>query len=139
MSKKNGKKKPIDLTIKDLTVRQPTIEIHEILPVIPFSLIVIAKSESGKTNIILNIILNIIKIFKDNLCIFQETPDLSVKKHLLNKKINGIKYKSFFDKKGNNILESIFNYQEELYDNDEKMDHTLLYLDDIYHEIMDER
>ena len=79
MSKKNGKKKPIDLTIRDLTVRQPTIEIHEILPIIPFSLIVIAKSESGKTNIIFKYHFKYHpKIFKDNLYIFQSTPDLSV-------------------------------------------------------------
>lgn len=63
-------KKKIDLSIIDLTTRLKTTSINDDLPRVPFSLICTAKSESGKTNLLINLILKYGKIFKDNTYIF---------------------------------------------------------------------
>ena len=65
---------------------------------------------------------------------------MSIKKNLIdNKKINAIRFKSFFDKKGNSILEAIYNQQQEYFNNDEEPPHVLIYIDDMYDPIMTER
>ncbi len=134
------KNKKIDLSIKDLTTRLKTTELHPNLPRVPFSLICTAKSESGKSNLLINLILKYGKIFKNNTYIFNSTPDMSIKKNLIdNKKINGIRFKSFFDKKGNSILEAIYNQQREYFLNDEEPPHVLIYIDDMYDPIMTEK
>ena len=85
--------KKINLEIQDLTHRLKQTEIHPNWPRAPFSLISCAKSESGKSNLLVNLILKYNKLFKDNLYTFQSTPDKSIKKNLIdNKKINGIRF-----------------------------------------------
>ena len=81
-------KKRFDLEIRNLSIRQPQIIIHDNQPAVPFSLTTIAKSEMGKTNVIVNLILKYVKkkIFNDNIFIFQKTPDLAVKKQLIDNK-----------------------------------------------------
>ena len=41
-------KKKDDLEIRNLSIRQPQIIIHDNLPAVPFSLTTIAKSENGE-------------------------------------------------------------------------------------------
>ncbi len=136
---KNGKKKPVDLTIRDLTHRLKTEEVDPSLPRLPFSLLVTAKSETGKTNINMNILQHYKKYFKNSTFIFQGTPCKTVEKNLMSKKFNGVRFKDFFDRRGNNILEAIFKQQQEYFDNDEDPPHVLIYIDDLYNDLMKER
>src|SRR5690348_714280 len=102
------KKKPIDLTIKNLSVSLPKVSVHPNLPSLCFSMVVVGKSGSGKSNAICNLVLKYKNYFKDNLYIFQKSPCDTIKKNLIdNKKINGIRFKNIIDKKGNNILSEI--------------------------------
>ena len=111
----NKWQKKVDKTIKDLTYRLPITEIDPDLPRLPFSLICTARSESGKTNICMNILQHYSKYFKNNTYIFQESPCKTTKKNLIdNKKFNGIRWKNIFDKRGNNILEAIFKQQKNI-------------------------
>ena len=133
-------KKKVDLSIKDLTTRLKTITIHEDLPRVPFSLICTAKSESGKSNLLINLILKYGKIFKENIYIFQSTSDLSIKKNLIdNKKVGGVRFNSFYDKKGNNIIDAIYHQQQNYFNNNQEPPHVLIYIDDMYDPLMTER
>jgi ABC-type transporter Mla maintaining outer membrane lipid asymmetry ATPase subunit MlaF len=114
------KKKALDLKIKNLTVSLPSVTIHPNLPTLCFSMIIVGKSGSGKSNVLCNLLLKYQRHFKDNLYIFQKTPCDTIKKNLIdNEKINGIRFKNLFDKKGNDILTGIVKSQEEYIRNDE--------------------
>lgn len=133
-------KKKIDLEIRNLSVRDKKIKVHQNLPGLPFSLILLSISEGGKTNCCVNLILKYKKYFKDNVYIFSKTPDKTIKKHLIdNKKINAIKFNSLVDKNGNDIIQEIINSQKELIDNDLPAPQVLLYLDDFYEKSMRSR
>ena len=61
-------------------------------------------------------------------------------KHFIdNKKVNAMRYTSFYDKYGNNILEAILEHQKELYENNEEVPHILIYIDDFYDPLLDEK
>jgi hypothetical protein len=128
-----SKKPKVNLELNNIAIRQPTIEVHPNLPVVPFSLLSVAKSGSGKTNSLCNLILNYADIFKDNLFIFQKTPDLTIEKHLIkNKKINAIRFNTLYDDHGVCIPQAILNQQKELFEMGEEMPHILIYFDDFY-------
>ena len=97
------------------------------------SLLCVSKSESGKTNLLINMILKYRKYFKDNLYIFNKSPDLTIKKRLIdNPKINGVRFTGLFDKYGNSVIKEIMNNQQEMINNGENPPHVLIYLDDFY-------
>lgn len=54
----------MDLTVRDMTKKRKKIIVHENLPTVPFYMTIVGKSNSGKTNLVVNQIRFYKKIFK---------------------------------------------------------------------------
>lgn len=112
---------PVDLRIRNLSVQDNVIEVSENIPRIPFNLTLYGKSNTGKTNALLNLL----KIYKKNGKHFYKNTivfthaksgtlfELEKKEYLKAKFFNSI-----FDKYGDNIIKKLIKHQEIIKDND---------------------
>ena len=116
----------MDLRIKDLSSKSNKKIIHKNLPTIPFYSVVMGKSNSGKSNMILNLIKFLKKVIKEqNIFIFQSSPS-----NTFNKLKKAHKYDSLYDDDGENIVEILLNFQKSMLESKQKPPHLLLIFDD---------
>ena len=101
--------KDLNTNIKVLTKSTPKIVVNEKLPELPTNLIFYAKSNSGKTNIVLNLLEFYKKIFKDRILIISKARDESLES--LAKSHGAIVLYDLYDENGFNVVEKLIAYQ----------------------------
>ena len=118
----------MDLTINDLTKHDPVLEIHPNLPSIPFNLCVYGKSSCGKTNVIINMLKWYNTVFKNRVIIF--TKSMNGLLYSLQNSIGAVIHNTLTDENGNDIIESVINFQKQSKENGEPLKNVLILFDD---------
>ena len=124
-------KKKIDLNIDTkYNVNSKSIVVHPNLMKVPFYLTEVGGKQSGKTLLTANIVHKYKKIFKNgNIYIFTNSYVPTLQN--LTKSREAHIFNSLYDSRGNDILESILEYQREQKKEDYKnLDHLLIIFDD---------
>src|SRR5690349_7500308 len=118
----------LDLTIKDLTIHDPVITVHQNIPSVPFNLNVYGSSNSGKTNCILNLFGFYRKIFKDRIIVFTSRRNGTL--YSLEKNYGAKIYNSLIDPEDGAILDKLMNFQKNMKENGDKPKNVLILFDD---------
>ena len=121
--------KDLNTDIKVLTKTTPKIVVNEKLPELPTNLIFYAKSNSGKTNVILNLLEFYKKIFKDRILIISKAQDISLES--LAKTHGAVVLYDLYDENGINYIEKLINYQKKLKAEGKKLKNYLVLLEDL--------
>ena len=120
--------KNLDLKIKDLTIHDPVIYVHPDIPSVPFNMNVYGSSNSGKTNVLLNIVAFYKKIFKDRIVVFTASRNGSLYSLIKN---HGAKiYNSLTDSEDGDVLGKLMTFQKGLKENGDKPKNVLVIFDD---------
>lgn len=118
----------LDLTIKDLTIHDPVIEVHQNIPSVPFNLNVYGSSNSGKTNCLLNLVSFYRKIFKDRIIVFASSRNGSL--YSLEKNYGAKIYNSLIDETDGDVLDKLLKFQKGMKENGDKPKNVLIIFDD---------
>src|SRR5690348_4985989 len=108
----------LDLKIRDLTIKDPVLTIHNNIPSVPFNMCLYGSSSCGKTNIILNIVEFYSRVFKERIIIFSGSRNGSL--FSLETKYDAQIYNSLYKKTGENRIQDLLNYQKKIKKNGEK-------------------
>lgn len=114
----------MDLTIRDLTVKDKTIKIHDNLMEIPYNSITIGRSACGKTNMILNLIGFYKTIFKNHLLIFTKSRNGSL--YSLEKSMGAI----ILNDDETDVIEKLLEYQRKRKEENKPIEQYLILFDD---------
>ena len=68
----------LDLTIKDLSISGKSVTINDSIAKVPFNWLLIGKSSSVKTGLILNLMIFFQPLFKDRVIVFTKSRDPSL-------------------------------------------------------------
>src|SRR3954454_23055688 len=113
-----------DLRIKDLTVQDPVIEVHPNIPTIPFNLCMYAKSNGGKTNVLLNLLQHYKAYFKDRMIVFTKSRNGSL--YSLENSMGALLFNSLDNSNGENLVERLLEHQRLRKQNKEKLKNYLI-------------
>jgi hypothetical protein len=117
----------LNLKIKDLTIKDKSFKIHDDIPEVPFNLCCYGKSASGKTNLIINLLLFYKKVFKNRVIIFTKSRNGSL--YSLEEKIGAKIFNSLYNENGN-IIEEVLEFQRTRKEENEKLKNILILFDD---------
>ena len=120
--------KNLDTNIKNLTKNMNSIIVSEKLPSIPNNIIIYARSGQGKTNVILNLLNFYKKVFKNRIVVISKTRDLSLLS--LEKTFGAVVIHDVYNENGENVIQNLINYQQELKGEGKKLKPYCVILED---------